>query len=162
MNWYEIEQVLDACKRDFDLGLNTGRRPMPTGLVFVPEGPAGQGIVTVCRHEPVSTLEDLESLIEAVKVRTPTAKAAGFVTLMPRHMWTSLQGLSVSPPNASVFLDMVGVVHVEHVTDGARTWVLNAPNLVIDGGWKLHSAGVRTAFPACIDVRRYGTTRGQA
>lgn len=160
MDWDQIGSVVAACQRDLDAAAASGGRPLPTGLVFVERGEE-RGIVTVHRHGPIKTKEDLESLAAAVRQRTPCAAAAGFVTVMPRAVWAEMSGESYVPRNSP--MDFVGVIHVEHLTKGSKTWIASMENMNADAeGWKLHREGAYTTAPSCIDSRRYGGITGQA
>jgi hypothetical protein len=154
----EINELVESCRNEFQQTLQDGRRPPPTGFVIfdLPEDFDDVSVAVVTMLRQLEEPSDVTTLAEHVQGCTDTdAVAAGLLILMSEPLWSHVFGPAKMPS------DVVGVLHVEYLTSGFKTWVLS-----LDGikpvEWNLHAAGHRTKLPTLLSSRCYGTGVGQA
>lgn len=123
-DWESIDQIMEACRRDF-IKISRDRRPMPHsyGVVRCPHGHSPHvGILIMNRH--VETLFGFSDLIKLTwkTIALGVPYAAGVTVSIPREAASALlsSNLKFLGPDA----DHIGIVHFEHLYDGARTFVI--------------------------------------
>lgn len=157
MNWSEVESVIESYQDALEVALARGERPMPVGVAIVKEGPVRFAIARTVGTHPLTSVDDVRSFADGVRLRSRNCGAAGVVALVPRRVADELLDRShrVDLP------EYVALAHMEHITLGVRTWVLEIPNLVPIGRWGLVHQGICSGLPPFIDNRRY-TAGGNA
>jgi hypothetical protein len=151
MDWDEIECLTEAYQGGFEGALALGERPMPIGI-SIRRGMCDESfeITRTSLGYPIHSVEDVHSLAEEVSLRSRDCFASGMVALVPRKVACELLNI---PPEGSA---SVAVLHMEHVTDGTKTWVLDVPNYIPVGDWDLVSKGSWSKLPPFFHTLRYG------
>lgn len=153
MDWSEVELVIEPYQDALEAALVQGERPMPVGLAITRTNEARYAIARNVGERHLSSVDDVRSFADAVRQRSRDCGAAGVVAMVPRQVADELlnRAYEVDLP------EYVALCHMEHITKGVRTWVLEIPNLVPVGRWGLAHQGLRSGLPPFIDNRRYAS-----
>ena len=155
-----VEEIITFCRREFSDKLQNGSTPLPVGFVFFDamDEDEDASLVLIKMARPVKSLVDIEDLAEHVRPCTdPDSVVAGLAFLMPGQLWKDL-----ADDNLLSDVDTVGVIHIEYVRAGYKTWVIYMHADGAASEWKLHTAGYKTSFPSLVSDVCYGSLRGQA
>ena len=159
--WDVLEQAGLAQCRD------TAIRTLEEGSVFMPHGfsftteieETKKGMILSVAKEQLKSRELFDRFIQCVAGPPYVGKieAAGFLALLPRSYARELLDVPEVSPGFQV--DVVGVLHVEHVYYGVKTWVIDTLRLP---AWRLHTDGASTKIPPCLPASAYGTAQGSS
>lgn len=151
MDWKEIEDITGAYQNQFEGELTSGERPLPIGLAIRESESLCFEVMRGVFERHIQSAEDVQELANQVRLRTRDCAASGMLALLPRSLACRMLGIEDEPAAS----ENVGVLHVEHVTDGVKTWMLDVPNLIPVGKWSLIHAGSRSGLPTFFHVLRY-------
>lgn len=161
-NWQRIQEITDLYQTQAATALSQGAIFYPHALGFLASVESGQnGLHIAVPPLMVANRELLDSFIRYVARSLPDQgriEAAGFILLLPRVV--AAEVVSVGPPIPERRVDLVGLLHVEHVFSGVHTWVMNDST---KPEWNLVAKGIASNIPSCLPPRAYGhATVGQS